>query len=61
MAEIQSEPGGDYILATECSLCDRPIPPEAKLPLCSRCEGTARAAGQYEADARRYPDPEIRR
>jgi hypothetical protein len=61
MAEIQEEPGGPLVTATECSICDRPIPPEAAYPLCPRCLGTAEAAGQYEADARRYPDPEWRR
>lgn len=60
MALIRSEPGGPYELATHCSICDRPIKPEADYPLCPRCLGTAQAAGRYEADARRYPDPDRR-
>jgi hypothetical protein len=61
VAEIQEEPGGAYVLATECSLCDRPIPPEADYPLCPRCMGTAQAHAEYDRNARLYPDPETER
>lgn len=45
-----------------CSICERPIDArESALPLCQRCEGTARVAGQQAADARRYPDPDRER
>lgn len=46
----------------ECSICGKPLDcAELSVPLCARCEGTARAAGQYAADATRFPDPEERR
>ena len=46
---------------TECGLCPAPIPDDAEVPLCRNCEATARVAGQQAADARRFPDPEVRR
>lgn len=55
MALIRSEPDGPMVLAVECSLCYRAIPPEAKYPLCSRCEGAAKAVGKQQANVTRTP------
>lgn len=44
-----------------CDICERLLVPMQDLPICSRCENTARAAGRQAADAQRYPDPEGRR
>lgn len=41
-----------------CSICGGQIPDDAKYPLCTICELTARAHAKLETDARRYPDPE---
>lgn len=46
---------------TECSICERPLDASREIPICERCEGTARAHARLENDARRYPDPEARR
>jgi len=45
-------------LETTCALCERAIQPGGANPLCSWCEGVAKAHGQLMADAQRYPDPE---
>ncbi len=45
----------------ECSICGREIDFTEGAPLCRPCEQTARAAGKQQAEADRYPDPELRR
>lgn len=60
MAELQEGPGGEWVTVTECTLCDRPISPDAIYPLCPRCEGSCRAHAEYDRNAREFPDPERR-
>ena len=39
---------------TRCDLCERPLPADAPLPLCSRCEDAARAHARLDAATREW-------
>ena len=58
-AEVAAFIASHGLTPATCNLCDRPLKPDACLPLCDRCSGTARAHARLIASA--DPDAELDR